>query len=152
MTDGLRDLYQQVIVDHNRSPRNFHELQHANCQAEGVNPLCGDQLTLYLSIKNHIIEDASFIGKGCAISVASASLMTDYLKGKTVTEAQAIFHRFHQLLTQSAVCDCGDLGKLTVLAGVKAYPARVKCATLAWHALVAALAHETQPVSTEEEA
>jgi nitrogen fixation NifU-like protein len=149
MMDNLRDLYQQVIVDHNRSPRNFHTMDNANCQAEGVNPLCGDQLTLYLSVNNGIIEDASFIGKGCAISMASASLMTDFLKGKNIEQALAIFKEFHDLVTQGGNCDCSNLGKLAVLSGVQAYPSRVKCATLAWHALVAALEHRAAPITTE---
>jgi len=146
----LRDLYQEVILDHNRRPRNFGRLIDANRSAEGFNPLCGDQLTLYLKLVNDVIEDVRFEGTGCAISTASASLMTEALKGKTRAQAQALFDGFHALLTTD---DCGDdlvpLGKLEVLSGVREFPMRVKCATLAWHALQAALRNETRLVSTE---
>jgi nitrogen fixation NifU-like protein len=145
---NLRELYQEVIIDHSRHPRNFQKMENANHHAEGFNRLCGDQLTLYLQIENDTIQAISFIGSGCAISTASASLMTEYLKGKTITEAEKIFQSFHQLLT-TETNPTEMLGKLTVLAGVREYPSRVKCATLAWHTLQAALANEAQPVSTE---
>lgn len=152
MTTDLRDLYQEVIIDHSRHPRNFCELTQATCHAEGFNRLCGDKLTLYLHIENNIIKEISFKGNGCAISLASASLMTEQLKGKTVNEAEALFQRFHQLLTIEKTSSSNDnnLGKLTVLIGVREFPSRVKCATLAWHTLHAALANEKQPVTTEE--
>ncbi|MFC5475643.1 Fe-S cluster assembly sulfur transfer protein SufU [Paraherbaspirillum soli] len=148
MTD-LRELYQEVIIDHYRKPRNFHALADANRKAEGFNPLCGDRLTLYVKLEDGVIRDLSFEGAGCAISTASASLMTEQLKGKTEQQAEALFQEFHHLLTQDAAAPGPDLGKLTVLAGVRAFPARVKCATLAWHTLHAALLNQTDPVSTE---
>ena len=146
----LRDLYQELIVDHYRHPHNFGQLAGANRRAEGFNPLCGDRLTLYLKLVDGMIEDARFEGSGCAISTASASLMTDALKGKTEAQALALFASFHAL-----VAGGGDsppavaLGKLEVLAGVREFPVRVKCATLAWHTLLAALHEASQPVSTE---
>lgn len=144
----LRDLYQEVIIDHNRSPRNFHEMAQATNQAEGYNPLCGDKLNLFLKINDDKIMDASFIGVGCAISTASASLMTEALIGKTLEEAKDTFAKFHSMLTTA--CDSQfDLGKLEIFAGVKAYPTRVKCATLAWHTLQAALNNRQDVVSTE---
>lgn len=148
----LRDLYQEVIIDHSRKPRNFQELPHANRHADGFNRLCGDKLTLYIQLENNIIQAASFLGSGCAISTASASLMTEYLAGKTIEEAETIFQSFHHLLTDKELNPNVNkqLGKLTVLAGVREYPARVKCATLAWHTLQAALTNDTKPVSTEE--
>lgn len=144
----LRELYQEVILDHNKNPRNFHAMEKPSAQAEGRNPLCGDQLSLYLHLQNNnIIDDVSFTGCGCAISTASASLMTETLKGKTTEEAHALFKQFHDLMmTQD---DMAKLGKLSVLAGVRTYPSRVKCATLAWHTLEAALHHAKEPVSTE---
>jgi len=145
----LRELYQEVIIDHYRKPRNFHALTDANRMAEGFNPLCGDRLTVYLKLERGVIQDLSFEGVGCAISTASASLMTEYLKGKTEQEAEALFQGFHHLLTQDVAVPGPDLGKLTVLAGVREFPARVKCATLAWHTLHAALLKQTAPVSTE---
>lgn len=149
---NLRDLYQDLIVDHNKHPRNFHETSDANCFAEGVNPLCGDQLSLYLKVENNVIVAASFLGKGCAISVASASLMTEWLRGKTCEQAEVMFALFHELLTQdNPDTDTDKLGKLVVFSGVREYPTRVKCATLAWHAMHAALHDESQPVSTEHE-
>jgi len=145
----LRDLYQEVIFDHNRNPRNFGKLEGANHQAEGFNPLCGDRLTLYLKVDEAgIIQEVSFDGQGCAISVASASLMTEALRGKPVAEAEALFQAFHDLLTDGHGHEL-DLGKLKVLEGVKAYPSRIKCATLAWHTLESALHDEEQPASTE---
>ena len=149
MTD-VRDLYQEVILDHNRRPRNFGRLAGANRSAEGVNPLCGDHVTLYLKLVDGVIEDVCFEGAGCAISTASASLMTQALKGKTEEEAQALFEGFVALLTTGHVADPAvPLGKLEVLSGVREFPVRVKCATLAWHTLHAALQGETRPVSTE---
>jgi len=147
--DGLRDLYQEVIFDHNRRPRNFHKLPEANRRADGHNPLCGDQLVVYLRISDAgVIEDVSFEGRGCAISTASASIMTETLKGKTAQQAQSLFDGFHRLVAGDGAPEA-DLGKLAVLGGVREYPSRVKCATLAWHTLQAALRHEPAPVSTE---
>lgn len=145
----LRDLYQEVILDHNRSPHNFNVMADASHQAEGVNPLCGDQIYLYLYVKENKIEKVSFTGKGCAISTASASMMTDFLQGKTLEEAKEIFQQFHQMLTQKEDKETAHLGKLAILAGVKTYPARVKCATLAWHTLDAALNCCNEKISTE---
>jgi nitrogen fixation NifU-like protein len=146
----LRDLYQEVILDHYRQPRNFGKLAGANRSAEGFNPLCGDQLTLHLKVVDGVIEDVRFEGTGCAISTASASLMTQVLKGKTEEEAQALFEGVHALLTTGHGADSAvPLGKLEVLSGVREFPMRVKCATLAWHTLQAALHNEARPVSTE---
>jgi nitrogen fixation protein NifU and related proteins len=134
--DALRELYQEVIFDHNRSPRNFHLMPDATHQAEGYNPLCGDQLTVYLQIADELVQAASFMGQGCAICTASASLMTEVIKGKPVEEVEALFHDFHALLTTPATeRSARDFGKLEVLAGVREFPARVKCATLPWHTL-----------------
>lgn len=145
----LRDLYQDMIFDHNRHPRNFGLLPTANHHADGVNPLCGDRLTVYLDIDHEsVIRDVHFDGSGCAISMASASLMTEAVKGKTITEAEAMFEGFHALMTQDRANDAAP-GKLRVLTGVKAYPSRIKCATLAWHALRAALHDGGKPVTTE---
>jgi len=152
MMFDLRDLYQEVIVDHNKRPRNFHDMKDATARAEGYNPLCGDRLTLYLKVNSEgVIEDASFQGEGCAISTASASLMTEQLKGMRAGEAERLFDSFQHMATSdvgSAVDEAG-LGKLAVLAGVREFPARIKCATLCWHTLHAALRHEDQPVKTE---
>lgn len=146
----LKDLYQEVIVDHNRSPRNFRRIDDPTCKLEGFNPLCGDRLTLYLKLAGDRISDISFDGSGCAISVASASLMTEALKGKTIAEAEQLFASFHELLTSDAAAfDPARYGKLAVLAGVRDYPSRVKCATLCWHTLHAALDGSAAPVSTE---
>jgi len=145
----LRDLYQEVILDHYRKPRNSRPLAGANRKAEGFNPLCGDRLTLYLKLKDGVIEDASFEGSGCAISTASASLLTESVKGKTEQEAEKLFRGFHNLVTQDVAMSGSELGKLEVLGGVREFPARVKCATLAWHTLHAALAIQAEPVSTE---
>ena len=147
----LRELYQQVILDHNKTPRNFGKLECANREQEGYNPLCGDHLHVYLQVDDDdVIEDIRFEGSGCAISKASASLMTDFVKGKTLDEARALFDRFHRLVTdQTAPVDDPALGKLNVFAGVRDYPARVKCATLAWHTLRAALRGDKTPVKTE---
>jgi nitrogen fixation NifU-like protein len=148
----LRDLYQEVILDHNRRPRNFRELPPPARRAEGFNPLCGDRLTLYLDLEGDTIRDVSFQGSGCAISKASASLMTEALKGKTLSEAERLFERFHQMVTSSMESPPADLGKLSVLAGVREFPTRVKCASLAWHTLKAAMAASPgeEPVTTED--
>ncbi len=145
----LRDLYQEVILDHYRKPRNFGPLAGADRRAEGFNPLCGDRLTLYVKVNDGVIADASFEGSGCAISTASASLMTESIKGKTEREAEELFGRFRDVVSGHASTNEVDLGKLEVLAGVREFPVRVKCATLAWHTLHAALAKQPEPVSTE---
>jgi nitrogen fixation NifU-like protein len=146
----LSDLYQEVILDHNRRPHNFRVIDNASAKQEGYNPLCGDRLTLYLTLDGEVIKDVAFQGSGCAISKASASLMTDALKGKTVPEAREMFERFHDMITSDPDTPAADLGKLSVLAGVRAFPTRVKCASLAWHTMKAAVAHEGDaPVSTE---
>ncbi len=147
----LGDLYQEVIIDHSRRPRNFRELEGATRTVEGVNPLCGDQLTLYVMLADGRIADVAFQGTGCAISQASASLMTAALKGKTQDEALALFGRVHAMLTEGPNGEAGppELGKLAVLSGVWQFPTRVKCATLAWHALRSALEADGAPVSTE---
>ena len=143
----LRALYQEVIVDHNRSPRNFRRIEHPDRKLEGFNPLCGDRLTVYLKTNGDTIEDVAFEGSGCAISVASASLMTEALKGKPVSEAERLFNQVHDLLTGQS--DTAMEGKLAVLGGVKEYPSRIKCATLAWHTLVGALHGDNEPAKTE---
>ena len=146
----LSDLYQEVILDHNRRPRNFRAIDGASRQQEGYNPLCGDRLTLYVTLEGDRIADVAFQGSGCAISKASASLMTESLKGKTVTEARALFEKFHAMVTSSPDTEAEDLGKLSVLSGVREYPTRIKCASLAWHTLKAAVSGEAQaPVTTE---
>lgn len=150
MFEDLRDLYQEVIFDHNRNPRNFRIIDPADRTVEGFNPLCGDRLTLYLKLDQDKIIDASFQGSGCAISTASVSLMTEVIKDKTTQEAEDLFTTFHTLLTnKDSDLRMEALGKLAVLSGVRDYPARVKCATLAWHTLDAALKNETQAISTE---
>lgn len=146
---SLRDLYQEIIVDHGKQPRNFGVLPHANHCQIGHNPLCGDRLMLYVIERNGVIEDARFEGSGCAISVASASLMTEIVKGKTIQEAEKLFHHFHQLVTEGKESSVTHLGKLNAFAGVAEFPVRVKCATLAWHTLQAALANQDHTVSTE---
>ena len=155
MSMDLRELYQEIIIDHNRNPRNHHPMEDASTQANGFNPLCGDKLTVYAKLVEGVIQDLSFVGCGCAISQASASLMTDALKGKSIEEAHNLFHRFHDMLTKyddeenTEKTQVSSMDKLTVLAGVKAFPARVKCATLAWHTMEAALNKETSVVKTE---
>ncbi|MGR9106506.1 MAG: Fe-S cluster assembly sulfur transfer protein SufU [Gammaproteobacteria bacterium] len=150
MLGDLRELYQEVIFDHNRNPRNFRVMENANRIVEGFNPLCGDRLTLYLNVQDGIITDASFQGSGCAISTASVSLMTEIVKGKSEAEALAMFDIFHKITTGADdSIKLEELGKLRVLAGVKDYPARVKCATLAWHTLDAAIKNKEKTVSTE---
>ncbi len=148
MSGGLQELYQEVILDHNRRPRNFRTMDDGQ-KAEGYNPLCGDRLTVYLRFQDGRIQDASFQGSGCAISKASASLMTDSVKGKTLEEAEALFERFHRMITSGTEEPVDDLGKLSVFAGVRQFPVRVKCATLAWHALRAAADARREVVSTE---
>jgi nitrogen fixation NifU-like protein len=144
------DLYQETILDHSKRPRNCHAMADANRQAEGYNPLCGDKLKLFLKVENDIVKDVSFVGSGCAISTASASLMTESLKGKSREEALKLLDKFHNLLTTDTVVS-KDLGKLVVFCGVRDYPARVKCATLAWHTLRSALNNVQieEAVSTE---
>jgi len=151
MDSDLATLYQDIIIDHNKSPRNFGELPPPRHEADGYNPLCGDRLSVYLKLDGDRISDVSFDGSGCAISVASASLMTEALKGRTVAEAGALYNRMHALLTGSEKTggEDIDLGKLEALAGVRAYPSRVKCATLAWHTVQSALSDEHKPVTTE---
>jgi nitrogen fixation protein NifU and related proteins len=146
----LTDLYQEVILDHNRRPRNFRAIDDPTRKQEGYNPLCGDRLTLYVKLEGDLIRDVAFQGIGCAISKASASLMTDALKGKTIEEARALFDRFHQMVTSSPDSPAADLGKLSVFSGVREFPTRVKCASLAWHTLKAAVSDDhAGPVSTE---
>jgi nitrogen fixation NifU-like protein len=156
MTDDLRDLYQEVILDHTKRPRNFGALGGANRTARGHNPLCGDRLDLYAEVRDGRLVGVSFKGSGCAISTASASMMTEAVRGKTVAEAEALFARFHRLLTGSgeeaaAELAGGELGKLAAFGGVREYPIRVKCATLAWHTLRSALRAPGGTVSTEED-
>lgn len=157
----LSDLYQEVILDHNRRPHNFRVIDAPTAKQEGYNPLCGDRLTLYLTLDGDVIKDAAFQGQGCAISKASASLMTDAVKGKTVAEARELFDAFHAMITSDPTTPLADLssearsakvdlGKLSVLAGVREFPTRIKCASLAWHTMKAAVAHDDDaPVSTE---
>jgi len=146
----LSELYQQVILDHNKKPRNFHELEDANRSAEGYNPLCGDHLNVYLRVEDDQVKDVSFEGSGCAISKASASMMTQAVKGKTRAEAEALFNEFHRMATGELdeENEPNQLGKLTIFAGVRDFPARVKCATLSWHTMHAAL-NQQQQASTE---
>jgi nitrogen fixation NifU-like protein len=146
----LTDLYQEVILDHNRRPHNFRVIDPATATQEGYNPLCGDRLTLYLTLRDDVIVDAAFQGSGCAISKASASLMTDAVKGKSVAEARQLFDRFHEMITSAPGSPLPDLGKLAVLGGVREFPTRVKCAGLAWHTLKAAVSeHPDGPITTE---
>ncbi len=150
MMDELRELYQEVIFDHNRNPRNFRQMEDANRTVEGFNPLCGDRLTLYLKIEDGVIKDASFQGNGCAISTASVSLMTEIIKDMTEEEANQQFEMFHAITTgKDESVNLEAIGKLAVLAGVSDYPSRVKCATLAWHTMQAALKDEEESVTTE---
>lgn len=149
----LQDLYQELILDHNRSPRNCRRLEGAVCSADGYNPLCGDKIEVFVKLVGDVVEDVAFEGSGCAISTASASLMTESVKGKTVEEAKALFASFHDMLTRDgAGADTGSgpaLGKLKVFSGVGRFPARVKCATLAWHTVKAALSNSGDTVTTE---
>lgn len=148
MSDDLSELYQQVILDHSRKPRHFHVLEGANRSAQGHNPLCGDHFTVFLKLEGGVIQDISFQGSGCAISKASASMMTDVLKGKTVAEAEKMFTQYQQMVTTGSPHD-EELGKLFVFAGVRQFPMRVKCAILPWHAMMAGLKGQAV-VSTEE--
>jgi nitrogen fixation NifU-like protein len=148
MSAELDDLYQEVILDHNRRPRNFHAIADASHQAEGYNPLCGDRLTLYLKIDDGVIREVAFEGSGCAISKASASLMTDAVKGWSTADARALVDRFQRMVTTPPELEVEDLGKLSALAGVREFPVRVKCASLAWHTLKAAMERKIS-VSTE---
>ncbi|MER1941511.1 MULTISPECIES: Fe-S cluster assembly sulfur transfer protein SufU [unclassified Castellaniella] len=145
--DGLRDLYQEVIFDHNRNPRNFHALEGASHQADGHNPLCGDQLTVYARLDGDVVQEVSFIGHGCAISTASASLMTEAVRGMRVDEVEVLFKNIHAMLTEAH--PDADLGKLEVLSGVREFPSRVKCATLAWHTLHNAIMQAQATAITE---
>ena len=150
MSSDLRDLYQQVIVDHSKRPRNFRIIEGANRTVHGYNPLCGDKITIFLKMEGDVVKDLSFQGSGCAISTASASLLTEALKGKTLNEAEALFESFHDLVTGlQPVEEPEKLGKLAAFSGVCDYPTRVKCATLAWHTLRSALKGEAQTISTE---
>src|SRR6266404_643696 len=150
MFDELSDLYQQVILDHCKHPRNFHDLPGFTCSAQGHNPLCGDQLKLFLSMEGDTIKDISFLGSGCCISKASASLLTESVKGRSKADVRIMFQQIHEMVTTGKIT--GEVGKLAVFAGVHKFPARVKCAILAWHALIAALKGDgSQPVSTETE-
>jgi nitrogen fixation protein NifU and related proteins len=144
----VHDLYQEIILDHSKRPRNHRPMDNANREADGYNPLCGDKLKLFLRLEGDIVKDASFVGAGCAISTSSASLMTESIKGKTRDEALKLLEKFHELLTTD-VSVSKDLGKLVVFCGVRDYPARVKCATLAWHTLKNALDNAHEPASTE---
>ncbi|MBK17675.1 MAG: SUF system NifU family Fe-S cluster assembly protein [Rhodospirillaceae bacterium] len=148
MSDGLTDLYQEVILDHSRHPRNFGAVDGADRSARGNNPLCGDRVSVYLSLDGDKITDAQFDARGCAISLASASMMTEMIKGKSVDEAKSLFEKFHKLVTgeENAV---GELAELETLSGVKDFPTRIKCATLAWHAMVAAIDGTDEEVKTE---
>jgi len=147
----FNELYQEVILDHNKRPRNFGELPEADCQAHGNNPLCGDRLTVYLKLDGKTVTDVRFKGAGCAISTASASIMTETLKGKTADEIEQLFRKFHAMVTgrTESSADTANLGKLAVFEGVSGYPVRVKCATLPWHTMLAALHHSDDTVSTE---
>jgi nitrogen fixation NifU-like protein len=150
MFDDLTDLYQQLILDHSKSPRNFRQLPDANRTAQGHNPLCGDNITLYVQMEGDVVQDISFQGSGCAISKASASILTESLKGKTKAEVQTLFDHVHEMVTHGKIPE-GDLGKLAVFAGVHKFPARVKCAILAWHAALSAVKGHGETVTTESE-
>ncbi|MFQ5699489.1 MAG: Fe-S cluster assembly sulfur transfer protein SufU [Myxococcota bacterium] len=145
----LRDLYQEVILDHTRRPRNFGPLEGATHCAQGYNPLCGDKIEIRLIVDGDQIRDVHFQGSGCAISTASASLMTEALRGRSVAEARDLFERFHGVVASDASPDTSELGKLAVMGGVREFPMRVKCATLAWHTLQAALERKPEPATTE---
>jgi nitrogen fixation NifU-like protein len=151
VSDELRDLYQDVIIEHSKRPRNFRELGSTAHKAEGYNPLCGDEVTVYIDLENDVVKDVSFKGSGCAISTASASVMTELLKGKSRAEAERLFHTFHDLVTGKSENggDAENLGKLAVFAGVSEFPTRVKCAVLCWHTLKAAMEGKDDAVTTE---
>lgn len=145
----LEGLYQDVILDHSKRPRNFRPMPDANRTAQGFNPLCGDKVTLYLKVENDRVADASFQGTGCAISTASASLLTETVKGKTVADAERLFRAFHDVVTGKPAPENVDIGKLEVFSGVSEYPLRVKCATLVWHTYKSAVTGAAEPVTTE---
>ena len=146
---GLSDLYQEILLEHNSKPRNFKKVDDANQTADGYNPLCGDQITLYLKVVDGVIDDVGFQGSGCAISRASASMMTQSIKGQSVEQAEHIFDAFHNMITEpEGEIDLDTLGDLETLSGVNEYPTRIKCAILAWHTMKAALSGDTQ-VTTE---
>ena len=149
--DELRELYQEIILDHNKNPKNYGELPSCDYCSEGYNPLCGDRVKVYLKVENDVITDVKFTGSGCAISKASASVMTTLLKGKTVREAEELFNKFQALVTQDAHEEIKfeDYDKLAVFAGVREFPTRIKCASLAWHTMLAALKNKDESVSTE---
>ena len=149
MSEDLNDLYQEVILDHCRHPRNFREMGKPSCTAQGHNPLCGDQLKLYLLMDGEVVKEISFVGSGCCISKASASLLTETLKGKSKADVKGLFDKVHDMVTTGQSSD--GLGKLAVFAGVHKFPARVKCAILPWHAVVAAIEGKQEPVTTETE-
>ncbi|MBC8175597.1 MAG: SUF system NifU family Fe-S cluster assembly protein [Candidatus Marinimicrobia bacterium] len=148
MMEDLRELYQQLILDHSQNPKNFHEMEHPTHTAEGDNPLCGDEVTVYLKVEDDVIKDVSFVGSGCAISKASSSIMTETLKGKTIEEAHTIFDLFHRMITTGET-DSAQEEKMAVLAGVHKFPSRVKCAMLAWHSAIGAIDKKEETVSTE---
>ncbi len=152
MNNEFRELYQEIIMDHNRSPRNFHKMEDATHTLEGQNPLCGDHYTIYLKIKDGVIDDVSFSGSGCAISKASASVMSATVKGKTLEEAERYFELFHKIVTGEVEASehIDELGKLAAFSGVSEFPVRVKCATLPWHTMHSALHGDDTAVSTEE--
>lgn len=149
--EELKELYQQIILDHNKNPKNYGEPENYNHTSEGYNPLCGDRLNIYLQIEDDKIEDIRFVASGCAISKASASVMTTELKGKTIEQAKELFHKFQELLTseEKVTPDFAEYGKLAVFAGVREFPTRVKCAILGWHTVLAAIENENEVVSTE---
>lgn len=151
MENEIRELYQQVILDHNKSPRNFKKLENANHFAEGYNPLCGDHIDIFIYTEDNVIKDVSFQGSGCAISKSSASLMTTMVKGKTIAEAEEIFSKFQDLVTGKLNSEekIEELGKLAIFQGVREFPARVKCASLAWHTLNSALKNESKTIVTD---
>jgi nitrogen fixation protein NifU and related proteins len=149
MFDDLTDLYQQVILDHCRQPRNFHEMAEPTCSAQGRNPLCGDQLQLFLRTEGEVVKEVSFVGSGCCISKASASLLTESVKGRNKAEVKVLFEKVHDMVMTGRVAE--QVGKLAVFAGVYKFPARVKCAILPWHAVLAALEGQAEPVTTEKE-
>lgn len=149
MNNELRDLYQEIIVDHSKRPRNFRRQDPPANAVEGYNPLCGDRVTVYVTVDGDVVKDVSFQGSGCAISTASASVMTEAIKGKSRAEAKRLFDTFHSLVTKGPDASSEGLGKLSVFSGVSEFPSRVKCAILAWHTLEAALRGELQPISTE---
>ena len=151
MDQELKELYQQVILDHNKSPRNFRKMDNASSSAEGYNPLCGDHIDVYVLVEDGIVKDVSFKGEGCAISKASASVMTSMLKGKTIEEAEKLFNKFHDLVTGKLGddLDTDELGKLAVFTGVQEFPVRVKCASLAWHTMMNALKGKQEKTTTE---